>query len=87
MALKERARWNRRWLRERPEHHIVVVSHGDCLRYITGDVNTHEPWANTEVREYTFEVDEDEDEHGEAWLKPLKTIAKMGRREATSSEL
>lgn len=34
-SLRARARWVRRWLRERPEKDIVVVSHGDCLRYIT----------------------------------------------------
>jgi len=31
----ERARWVRRWLRERSESKIVVVAHGDILRVIT----------------------------------------------------
>jgi broad specificity phosphatase PhoE len=34
-TLQARARWNRRWLRERPEKSIVLVAHGDCLRYLT----------------------------------------------------
>ena len=57
-AIRARARWVRRWLRARPEQHIVVVSHGDCLRYITAGRNTHAPWANVEVREYTFAADD-----------------------------
>jgi hypothetical protein len=46
-SLQARARWNRRWLRERPEKEIVVVAHGDCLRYITEGYNSGKPWANT----------------------------------------
>ncbi|KAJ3870282.1 histidine phosphatase superfamily, partial [Lentinula novae-zelandiae] len=34
-AVKARARWVRRWLRDRPEQNIVVVAHGDILRQIT----------------------------------------------------
>ncbi|KAJ3482271.1 hypothetical protein NLI96_g7097 [Meripilus lineatus] len=86
-ALKHRARWNRRWLRERPEHQIVVVAHGDCLRYMTQGDNTHEPWANTEVREYTFQVDEHEDKHGDAWLVPIELVTRAGKTEPTTSEL
>ena len=80
-ALIHRARWSRKWLRGRPEQHIVVVAHGDCLRYMTEGGNTHNPWANTEVREYTFEVEEEDDEDGEAWLIPVIRTA------AATSEL
>lgn len=86
-ALQARARWNRRWLRSRPEREIVVVAHGDCLRYITDGFNSGAPWANAEVREYTFEKEEDEDEQGEAWVIPVKEIAKEGAEEPTSSDL
>lgn len=48
----------RRWLRDRPEREIVVVAHGDILRYITDGMNSGEPWGNTEVKEYTFLNDE-----------------------------
>lgn len=41
-ALKERSRWVRRWLRSREEDVIVVVSHGDFLRYLTRGENTFE---------------------------------------------
>jgi broad specificity phosphatase PhoE len=34
-SLQARARWCRQWLRDRPEQEIVVVAHGDILRYIT----------------------------------------------------
>ncbi|KAI0751662.1 phosphoglycerate mutase-like protein [Daedaleopsis nitida] len=88
-AIRERARWVRRWLRARPEQRIVVVSHGDCLRYLTTGRNTHEPWANVEVREYTFAADEAEDAEGEAWLVPVRAepeVAREGEPEPTSSE-
>lgn len=67
-SLQNRARWVRRWVREQPEREIVVVSHADCLRYMTEGINTLSDWANTEVREYTFKVDEEEDVEGDAWL-------------------
>ncbi|KAI0759910.1 phosphoglycerate mutase-like protein [Irpex lacteus] len=86
-ALQARARWNRNWLRSRPEKEIVVVAHGDCLRYITDGFNSGAPWANAEVREYTFEKEEEEDEQGEAWLVPVKRIAKEGADEPTSSQI
>ncbi|KAJ3750595.1 histidine phosphatase superfamily [Lentinula detonsa] len=35
VAVRARARWVRRWLRDRPEQNIVVVAHGDILRQIT----------------------------------------------------
>ncbi|KAI0706918.1 phosphoglycerate mutase-like protein [Cerioporus squamosus] len=85
-AIVARARWVRKWLRARPEQHIAVVAHGDCLRYITKGRNTHEPWANVEVREYTFAVEDAEDADGEAWLVPVKKVAQEGEAEPTSSE-
>ncbi|KAH8106332.1 phosphoglycerate mutase-like protein [Cristinia sonorae] len=86
-ALQARARWNRKWLRARPERDIVVVAHGDCLRYITEGFNSYKDWANAEVREYTFKVEEAEDVDGEAWLVPVKQVAKEGDAQPTSSEL
>ena len=85
-AIAARARWVRHWLRARPERHIVVVCHGDCLRYITQGRNTYNPWANVEVREYTFAADEAEDADGEAWLVPVSEIAQGAEGEPTSSE-
>ncbi|KAI0637601.1 phosphoglycerate mutase-like protein [Trametes polyzona] len=82
-AIRARARWVRRWLRARPERAIAVVAHGDLLRYITAGRNTHEPWANVEVREYTFATDDEDDE---AWLVPVKRVAREGEAEPTSSE-
>ncbi|OSD01698.1 phosphoglycerate mutase-like protein [Trametes coccinea BRFM310] len=84
-AIRARARWVRRWLRARPEARIVVVSHGDFLRYLTTGENDHAPWANCEVREYTFARD-DEDEDEDAWLVPVKEVAREGEAEPTSSE-
>lgn len=36
-AIKNRAREARRWLKERPEKEIVVVTHGGFLHYFTED--------------------------------------------------
>lgn len=38
-ALYERLAWVRRWLRDRPEKNIVVVAHGDALRWLTKGKN------------------------------------------------
>ena len=82
-ALQRRARWVRQWLRDRPERAIVVVAHGDVLRYITDGFNSSRLWANAEVKEYTFEKDEQDEE---AWLKEIKPVVKKGADEPTSSE-
>lgn len=74
-------------MRARPEREIVVVAHADILRYITEGHNSFSFWANAEVREYTFEVDEEKDVRGEAWVVPVKTIAKEGAEEPSSSEM
>lgn len=63
------------------------MAHGDCLRYITEGFNSHKVWANAEVREYTFKVEEEEDAEGEAWLIPVREVAKEGDVQPTSSEL
>ena len=89
-ALRARARWVRRWLRARPEREIVVVAHGDILRYVIEGFNSHSPWANAEVRAYTFELEEAEDKRGEAWMVPVSAragVAKKGGEEPTSSEV
>ncbi|KAH9920770.1 histidine phosphatase superfamily [Fomitopsis serialis] len=86
-TLKARAQWNRRWLRSRPERDIVVVAHGDCLRYITDGENSLKPWANCEVQEYTFAVDEEQDGEGTAWLVPVKKVVQEGADEPTSSAM
>ncbi|EIW65902.1 hypothetical protein TREMEDRAFT_35661 [Tremella mesenterica DSM 1558] len=55
--VEERARRVRLWLRDREEEEIIVVAHGDLLRYVNGQyppkTGMH-PWDNTEVRLYTF---------------------------------
>lgn len=85
-ALQARARWCRNWLRSRPEREIVVVAHGDILRYMTDGFNSGAEWANAEVREYTFEKEAKDDVQGEAWLVRVREVAKKGAEEPTSSE-
>lgn len=70
-ALDERARNLRRWLREQTFHdpatkNIVVVSHGDFLHHVTGDINEQGEqvggdWRNVEFRSYRYEEEGDED--------------------------
>ena len=61
-ALKARAAWVRRWLRDRPESKIVVVGHTRIFRYMTEGYNSGKKWAKAEVRVYKFASDEkDED--------------------------
>ncbi|CUS11551.1 unnamed protein product [Tuber aestivum] len=64
-SLRERARFVRKWLKSRPESHVVVVLHGGFLYYLTegwdGDGNLPGPkWGHTEFRSYVF-ADGDED--------------------------
>lgn len=65
----------------------MVVAHADILRFITEGYNSGTFWANAEVREYTFEVDEEHDERGEAWVVLTKNVTKKGENEPSSSEI
>nr|XP_018263018.1 uncharacterized protein I303_04508 [Kwoniella dejecticola CBS 10117]OBR85176.1 hypothetical protein I303_04508 [Kwoniella dejecticola CBS 10117] len=56
----ERARQVRRWLRDRPEMEIVVVAHGDILRYLVDGQQSTRRWDNAELKAFTF-VSEDDD--------------------------
>lgn len=58
-SLKLRALELRRFLRDRDEQEVVVVSHGDFLHYVSGDLNDDGSqrggwWKNTEFRSYRF---------------------------------
>jgi broad specificity phosphatase PhoE len=58
-SLQTRAVELRRFLRDREEDEVVVVSHGDFLHYVTGDINDDGTqaggwWKNTEFRSYRF---------------------------------
>ena len=75
-ALAERAIRVRRWLKERPEKQIVVVTHAGFLHLLTQD---SVPFENTEWRTYKFaSYGQDEDEkakldrvhHGSEVQKP-----------------
>ena len=80
-SLAARAQRVRQFLRSRPEQKIVLVAHGDILRYIVFGKQDSSPWANAEVRKYTFKRESDE----EAWLQKIETEAKEGTDEPTSS--
>ncbi|GAA6061511.1 hypothetical protein JCM10212_004501 [Sporobolomyces blumeae] len=81
--VEERARWVRRWLRDRKENKIVVVAHGDILRCLTEGRQSATPWANAEVRAYGFASRDDED----AKLVAVKDIVEEGQEEPTSSDM
>ena len=73
-------------MRDRPEREIVVVAHGDILRYITDGTNSGEPWRNAEVKEYTFLSDEKD---ADAVMIPFVTtgVVPEGGIEPTNSRL
>ncbi|GAA6006869.1 hypothetical protein JCM11491_003212 [Sporobolomyces phaffii] len=81
--VEERARWVRRWLRDRKEERIVVVAHGDILRCLTEGRQTATPWANAEVRAYKFKSDDDD----AAELEKVAQVVEEGRNEPTSSDM
>jgi len=83
-ALQARAKSVRQFLLNRPEKKIVLVAHGDILRYIVFGKQNGTPWANAEVRKYRFKADAGDDN---AWLEEIKTEAKEGGDAPTSSEL
>ncbi|RBR21966.1 uncharacterized protein FIESC28_04679 [Fusarium coffeatum] len=61
-CLLERAALARRWLSERAEAEVVVISHGCFLHFLTDDwvnaVNSQATdWANAEVRSFTLASD------------------------------
>jgi broad specificity phosphatase PhoE len=58
-SLEQRAQILRRFLRDREEEEIVVVSHGQFLHYVSRDVDDegkqiNGDWENTEYRSYMF---------------------------------
>ncbi|KAG9123259.1 hypothetical protein FRC07_015177 [Ceratobasidium sp. 392] len=62
-VLWARAQWVRRLIRDRPEETVVVVAHGNFLRYIVGLDGYYDRvriWSNVEARLYTFESLDDE---------------------------
>ncbi|KAI7119156.1 hypothetical protein KC316_g18583 [Hortaea werneckii] len=63
-SLNARAAKLRRFIRDRPEKEVVLVSHGFFNHYLTGDVNdkgeqTTPWWEETELRTFSF-VEDDE---------------------------
>ncbi|KAH6614251.1 histidine phosphatase superfamily [Boeremia exigua] len=58
-SLKERATALRKFLQNRPEEEVVVVSHGQFLHYVSCDIDEegnqlNGDWENTEYRSYRF---------------------------------
>ncbi|KAG8753114.1 hypothetical protein FRC11_007700, partial [Ceratobasidium sp. 423] len=68
-ALAARAKWVRRFVRDRPETEILLVGHGGIFREIDGRMRSPDPevvaslsgWGNVEYRVYTFKNDDDDD--------------------------
>ncbi|KAK3704875.1 hypothetical protein LTR37_013566 [Vermiconidia calcicola] len=56
-ATTNRAQWVRQWLRERPEHTIVLVAHGDIILKITAGAEgpSWPVWGNAEARVFEFD--------------------------------
>ncbi|GAA6011094.1 hypothetical protein JCM10207_005494 [Rhodosporidiobolus poonsookiae] len=73
----DRARWVRRWLRDRGEKRIVVVAHGHILEQLAQVYPSKDPWANAEVRAFRFASDDDDN----AALVPVAEVAREGSYE------
>jgi hypothetical protein len=61
-AVHARAEALRRWIRDRPETEVVLVSHGYFAHYLTHEVDaqgkqTTAWWGEAELRTYQFEED------------------------------
>ncbi|GAB7340969.1 hypothetical protein MBLNU457_7307t1 [Dothideomycetes sp. NU457] len=57
---KARAAKLRRWIRDRPEKEVVLVTHGQFAHFLTGDVDEYGKqttgwWKETELRTYRFD--------------------------------
>jgi len=85
-ALASRAKWVRKFVRDRPETNILLVGHGGIFREIDGRSRSNDPaivmslsrWGNVECRVYTFLSDDDDD----AILIPVDqpTLADQARK-------
>jgi broad specificity phosphatase PhoE len=77
-SLEARALELRRFLRDLDQQEVVVVSHGDFLHYVSGDLNEDGSqakgwWQNTEFRSYRFyPID-----HEDALLQETEESVKM----------
>ncbi|OWZ35271.1 hypothetical protein C356_05106 [Cryptococcus neoformans c45] len=80
-----RAKLVRKWLRERPEREIVVVAHGDILRYIADGQRSSRPWNNAENKVFTFRSDDDSDDS--MVEADYNVEARSATDEPTSSEI
>ncbi|KAF1994196.1 phosphoglycerate mutase-like protein [Amniculicola lignicola CBS 123094] len=58
-SIRNRTRWVRHFLRDRPENNIVLVAHGDFLRNITADAQgpSEYGWKNAEVKIFHFDAE------------------------------
>ncbi|MCJ1416831.1 hypothetical protein MMC32_003169, partial [Xylographa parallela] len=88
-AVRERALFVRRWLREREEDVICLVSHGGFLHYLNEDWDGFREakgtgWANCEWRTYEFGAGGGEGD-GNATL--VETEASRARRRGTEKAL
>ena len=77
-ALIARAAKLRRWIKNRPEKEVVLVSHGFFNHFLTGDVDENgeqtTPWWNeAELRTYSF-VDGNVDANSAAYVGGGSTV-------------
>lgn len=86
--LTSRALELRKFLRDREEQEIVVVSHGNFLHYVTGDINEDGSqvggwWTNCEVRSFRFTPAGHED----ALLQETEESVEMRKASAPGMEM
>jgi hypothetical protein len=55
IALRACAKRFSQWFRQRPQREIIVVSHGECLRYITDGWSEWDERRNAKVKVCEFD--------------------------------
>lgn len=86
-VFQERALFVRRWLKDRKENVICLVSHGGFLHYLTEDWNGFEEkrgtdWANCEWRTYEFKDTLDSDDDNATLIEVEESRARRLEQEA-----
>ena len=87
-ALQARALELRKFLRDRDELEVVVVSHGNFMHYVTGDIKEDGSqdkgfWKNTEFRSYRFFPVG----HDEALLQETEESVRMRRARGEGEQM
>ena len=88
-AVLDRARYVRKWLRDRPEQCIVLVAHGTFIQWLLFNrhIGNEVEFANCEVRRYRFAIGSAIDDGAELIHVDGAGEAAVGDKTASSPEM